>query len=263
MNRIWLIGGTTESQAIARGCIDSNLPCLVTVTSESAAGLYNDHPLLSVQVGKLTFDTALHLCRIHQIRAIVDASHPFATLISELAGKVAERLSIPSLCYQRPPVFPPPPAIEGPPVLFLDQLSDLLAGEYLAGQRVLLTIGCKALPAFQPWQQRSTLFARVLPKIDSLQVALASGFTPDRLVALRPPISRDLERALWQQWQITLAVTKESGLEGGQARKQDIARELGIPLLIIKRPFLAHCRQTSELREILSFCQQSLSTNHV
>jgi precorrin-6A/cobalt-precorrin-6A reductase len=254
MTYIWLIGGTKESRAIAQGCIDRRLPCLVTVTTESALHLYPDHPNLRVQIGQLNPTEAISLCQIHRVCAIVDASHPFATQISKLATDTAQQLHIPYLRYQRP-VVAPSSALHSP-ILYLDKVGDLLKEDYLAGQRVFLTLGYKVLPVFQPWQQRSILFARVLPRVDSLQVALTSGFTPDRLIALRPPIALDLERALWQQWQINLVVTKESGLEEGQAQKQRLAQELGIPLIILKRPPLRNRPQTSDLSEILNFCQQ-------
>jgi precorrin-6A/cobalt-precorrin-6A reductase len=83
------------------------------------------------------------------------------------------------------------------------------------------------------------------------------------LIALRPPISLELERALWQQWQITLVITKESGLEEGQAQKQQLAQELDIPLIVLKRPPLPDHPHTADLSEILNFCQQALLVPHV
>ncbi|NET53763.1 MAG: precorrin-6A/cobalt-precorrin-6A reductase, partial [Merismopedia sp. SIO2A8] len=48
------------------------------------------------------------------------------------------------------------------------------------------TVGYKALPLFSHWQQRSSLFARILPSLKSLEVATAAGFSSNQLIALRP-----------------------------------------------------------------------------
>ena len=123
----------------------------------------------------------------------------------------------------------------------------------------MLTIGCKTLPLFKTWHDRSTLYARILPKIESLKIAQQAGFTGDRLIAMRPPFNVDLERVLWQQWQISLVVTKASGKAGGENIKRQIAEELNIPLVIIDRPKIAYPQQTFSLSEIINFVTLSQS----
>jgi precorrin-6A/cobalt-precorrin-6A reductase len=119
---------------------------------------------------------------------------------------------------------------------------------------VLLTVGYRYLHLFSSWQERSTLFARILPSVTALGAALAAGFSSDRLIALRPPVSVDLEKALWQQWQISLVVTKASGTAGGEDVKRAVAAELGIGLIAIARPEVVYPQQTSELSRALEFC---------
>jgi precorrin-6A/cobalt-precorrin-6A reductase len=92
--------------------------------------------------------------------------------------------------------------------------------------------------------------------MESLKVALESGFTSDRLIAIRPPINIDLEKALWQQWNISLVVSKASGQAGGEEIKQMVSQLLGIPLIIIARPKFDYPQQTNNLNEVLRFCYQ-------
>jgi precorrin-6A/cobalt-precorrin-6A reductase len=92
----------------------------------------------------------------------------------------------------------------------------------------------------------------------SLEAALAAGFTPERIIALRPPISADLETALWRQWEISMVVTKASGAPGGEDVKRKVAAELGVPLIIIDRPFIDYPQQTGDLSTAIAFCQQYL-----
>ncbi|MGF1480410.1 MAG: cobalt-precorrin-6A reductase [Cyanophyceae cyanobacterium] len=245
--RIWLIGGTSDSAEIARLLAEQHLPCTITVTTAAAQTLYPQCRWLKVRVGKLESGLEDFL-KQEQIGAIVDASHPYAVAISQTAIAAASYCQIPYLRYERPTLAENDLSRE----LNFDEL---LCGSYLLAQRVLLTVGCKALPLFAPWQQRATLFARVLPTESSLAAASQAGFTSDRLIALRPPISAELETALWQQWQISLVVTKASGQAGGEDVKRAVAQQLGIPLVVIARPKMFYPQQTDQVMEVLEFCQ--------
>ncbi|MEM9164232.1 MAG: precorrin-6A/cobalt-precorrin-6A reductase, partial [Cyanobacteria bacterium P01_F01_bin.4] len=100
--RLWIIGGTQESAAIVRaiapaltGQFAHGTPgptsSLVSVTTPAAVNLY---PVgTDVWVGQLTPQTLPEFLRKSQIGAILDASHPFATAISELAIAAAHQYS--------------------------------------------------------------------------------------------------------------------------------------------------------------------------
>lgn len=259
---IWLIGGTSESRELAQILALNHLPCTISVTTESARSLYPSSPLLQVWVGQLQGDSLEKFLTSHRIIAILDASHPYATSISQLAIKASQKYKLPYLRYERKPVntshFPQEKAIKNDQILSLPSFETLIEGEYLAGERVLLTTGYRTLHLFQPWQERSLMYARVLPAVASLEAALAAGFTPDRLIGIRPPISLELERALWQHWQITLVVSKASGTPGGEPIKRQLATELGVKLILIDRPAVAYPHQTEDLSDAVAFCRTHL-----
>lgn len=248
MKKIWLIGGTRDSADLASAIANRQIPSIVTVTTISAKSLYSNN--FPVRIGSLSLKQMEQFCLQEDIVAIVDASHPFATEVSQNAIATAKLRKIPYLRYERN----------------LSQLSNrhltlasfetLLNGDYLQGHRVLLTVGCKVLPQFKAWHDRATLFARVLPQVNSLQIALDAGFTSDRLIALRPPISAELERVLWQQWQISLVVTKASGKVGGEEIKHKVANSLGVSLITIARPKIFYPEQTSCINKVVAFCYQ-------
>ena len=61
-------------------------------------------------------------------------------------------------------------------------------------------------------------------------------FSGDRLMALRPPISRELNRALFAEHRADVLVTKASGAAGGVAEKVLAALDLGMKVVVIRRP---------------------------
>ena len=122
-------------------------------------------------------------------------------------------------------------------------------------QRILLTTGTKTLPRFAPWHHHHELFARILPTVGAIKAAMAAGFRRDHLIALQPPLSFELEAALWRHWKISLVVTKASGNQGGETIKRAVADALKIPLLVVKRPTLQYPWQTASIATALQFCQ--------
>ena len=252
-NKVWLIGGTRDSATIANILAESQVSLVITVTTDSAQTLYSCGA--EVFVGCLDKSAMGSFCQQNSVKAVIDASHPYATQVSRQAIAVTTQLKIPYLRYERANYPDWDVRKQDTEVIKLASFDSLLTGDYLINQRVLLTVGCNALPKFQSWQKRATLFARILPKIKSLEMAIAAGFNSDRLIAIRPPLSVDTETALWRQWQISLVVTKASGKAGGEDVKRQVAANLGIPLIIITRPQINYPQQTSEFAEVLAFCR--------
>jgi len=179
---------------------------------------------------------------------VLDATHPFAVRITRIAHKVCRGLGVPYVRYERPDWEPP----------FGTRLVNSFAeaAEILPalGTRVLLTIGAKQLKHFAALQERLHLMARILPSVLSLQQALAVGFTPDRLLCLRPPFSREFNRAILREYRIGVLVTKASGREGGVEEKVLAAADLGIEVVMIRRPDQADLPGTSSLAAAVQAC---------
>ena len=254
-NKIWSIGGTSDSVNIAKMLAANDILFVVSVATLAAQALYSQDT--RVFVGCMNQKQMQSFCRQENIKAIVDASHPYAVEVSQNAIAISAKLNIPYLRYERKEYRASDLPHANSAIIELDSFDALLAGDYLQGHNVLLTIGCKALKRFESWQTRAILYARVLPKIESLKKALDAGFTSERTIAIRPPLDLALERALWQQWNISLVVTKASGKAGGEELKRQLAAELDIPLIVITRPKIAYPQQTMDLEEVLNFCRRS------
>ncbi len=244
---------------LAQAIAPLSLPCLITVTTESARSLYPISPNLQLWVGTLQPDTLPGFLQQHQITGILDASHPFAVAVSEMAIAASQQFQIPYLRYER--ATSNSQTIQEN-LLEFDSFEALLDQDIVRGERVLLTIGYRSLPLFQAWQTQATLFARILPSAVALEAALAAGFTPDRLMAMRPPFSLELERSLWQHWQISMVVTKASGAPGGEEIKRQLAEELGVKLVVITRPVVQYPEMTGEVAIALKFCQKHSTIQH-
>lgn len=249
---LWVIGGTGEAVKLAAALAAEQIPCLVTVTTAAARHAYNESAHLKVLVGGLDRASLGEFIRAQRIGAVLDGSHPFAVEISKGAIAAAQTLNLPYWRYERPALEKP--SSDGR-VHYINDLQAVLTPDILLEQRTLLTLGYRWLHHFVPWQTQTTLFARILPSPVALEAALTAGFRPARLIALRPPITAELERALWQQWDITQVITKASGAPGGEDTKRAVAEQLGISLLILNRPQFNYPAVCRSQKDALALCQ--------
>ncbi|MEM9136455.1 MAG: cobalt-precorrin-6A reductase [Cyanobacteria bacterium P01_F01_bin.42] len=251
--KIWLIGGTSESIVLAEQIQNSRIPLVITVTTEAACQNYRQAPETWVQQVRFETDETLrYWLRQGNITGILDASHPFAVEISKRAIRVAQRQETPYLRYERASVT----AVSSAHVSVLKPDLSEVSRETLLGHRILLTVGSHSLVNFASWHAFADLFARILPSETALKLAFQAGFHRDRLIALQPPVSFELEQALWRHWQISLVITKASGPAGGEETKRRVAQSLQVPLWVIQRPPIDYPWQTQSIKTVMHFARR-------
>jgi precorrin-6A/cobalt-precorrin-6A reductase len=230
--RILLLSGTSEGPPLARALLAAGFEVRATVTRpEACASLFGALAhAVTVEARGFTEEGLSAFLTRGEADVVLDATHPFAVRITRTAAAVCQRLSVPLVRYERPDWEPPPGT------RLVDSFAAAAALLPSLGQRVLLTIGAKQLKHFAPWQDRLLLIARILPCVASLQQALAAGFTPDRVLCLRPPFSEEFNRATLREYRAEVLVTKASGREGGVVEKVLAAHSLGLPVVMIRRP---------------------------
>jgi precorrin-6A/cobalt-precorrin-6A reductase len=219
--------------------------------AEACASLFG--PLaaaVTVEARGFTEDVLSDFLARGEADVVLDATHPFAVRITRTAHAVCRRLGVPFVRYERPDWEPPAGTRQ------VGSFAEAAALLPSLGTRALLTIGAKQLKHFAPLQDRLVLIARILPCVESLQQALAAGFTPDRLLCLRPPFSQEFNRAVLRQYQAEVLVTKASGREGGAVEKVLAARDLGLEVVMIRRPEQADIPSVGTLDAAVRACQE-------
>ncbi len=254
--RILLLSGTCEGPPLAQALLAAGFQVRATVTREEAReNLFG--PLLGdiiVEARGFTEESLAAFLAQGEADLVLDATHPFAVRITRLAHAVCLRLGVPYVRYERPDWEPPPGTrLVDSFVEAAELLPSLVATEQ---PRVLLTIGAKQLKHFAPLQERLHLVARVLPSVLSIEQALSAGFTPDRLLCLRPPFSREFNRAILREYRIGVLVTKASGREGGVEEKVLAAADLGVEVIMIRRPEQTDITSVSSLEAAVQACRE-------
>lgn len=237
MSRILLLGGVGDALAIARrlapqdiyslaglGKVPADLPCQVRVGGYGGAE------------GLAAFMAA------EGIDLLLDITHPYAAQISANAARAAELSGMPCWALRRPGWQ----AGGGDDWREVADWSALSAALELF-QRPLFTLGreplahLQAIPLHQHWTVRC---------LDDYP-----GTPRARVIGARGPFNLADERALFAAGQFDVLISKNSGSSATEPKLQ-VARELGLPVLLLARPPLpAVDRQFSAVEDVWSALQ--------
>ena len=180
--------------------------------------------------------------REEEISHVIDATHPFAEQISRNAVHACRSSQLPLIRLERPSWEPE----SGDNWVLKPDLKS--AAEWLIDhpQRVLLTTGHRDLNVFRDAHASFFLIRTIEP------VSFLEGFPNAENLIARGPFSKDEEIALMRSWKISLLLCKNSGGEASFA-KLLAARELSIPVLMMKRPEIPEVSQTESIDEVVKW----------
>ncbi|WP_277587747.1 cobalt-precorrin-6A reductase [Pseudomonas chlororaphis] len=233
MKRVLLLGGVTEALAIARTLGPEHI--------YSLAGIGRVPADLDCQVRVGGYGGAEGLARFIReqgIELLLDATHPYAARISQNAATAAQLCDIPCWALRRP-TWQAQAGDDWREVRDWAELVQALE----PFKRPLFTLGREPLqhlheiPAGQFWTLRAL---DPYPGNDRCEVIGARG-----------PFLIDSERELFERRRIDVLISKNSGSSATEP-KLEVARERGVPVLILQRPSLpAVDREFHDLGELL------------
>jgi len=246
---ILVLAGTSDARELALRIRNTGYSLLTTVVTDSAAKSMEEAGL-PVHVGRLTASDIVELCRQKGVKAIVDASHPYAEEASKNAMTAAKEAELPYIRYERESL-----SYRQHPLLTV--VEDYAQAADLAAEKrgvIMLTTGSKTLQVFTKkllGLPDTTLVARMLPRVDNMEKCEELGLEQKNIVAMQGPFSKELNRALYEHYKVTLMITKESGKVGAVDEKVESALEMGIETIMIARPKIEYGVQFSEFDGVL------------
>ncbi|TGE33249.1 precorrin-6A reductase [Desulfosporosinus sp. Sb-LF] len=231
--RLLVLAGTEDGRQLANALKQRGHDVLVSTLTAYGADLALVQGL-QVRSGAMDAPILTDLLKKGTFAALVDATHPYATRVKQMAKTVCRELSLPYLCWQRSALD-----LEVHPLIHWAE--DIPSAARMAaelGQRILLTTGSNALPEWVslPSLKDKMLYIRVLPTSDVLARCESFGFKPNQIIAAQGPFSQEWDEAMFKQLRIEVVVAKESGKVGGTLEKVQACLCLNIPLVILKRP---------------------------
>ena len=230
--QVIIFAGTTEGRTISEYLASCKVPVTACVATEYGETLLTENEYLKVHAGRMDQEEIAAFIREKGAELVIDATHPYAAVVSENVAAACERERVD---YVR--------LIRGSSAESVDQA--VLVGsvdeavEYLKKTEgnILATTGSKELfkytqiPGFE-----KRVFARVLSTGEVAAACEKLGFVGKNLICMQGPFSEELNIAMLHQFDCKYLVTKETGKAGGFEEKLHAAKAAGATLVLVGRP---------------------------
>ncbi|GLQ29946.1 precorrin-6A reductase [Litoribrevibacter albus] len=230
LSKVLVLGGTSEGKAMVNRLLDYGVPVVYSIAGLVRTPEFKQSATLCeiIDGGFSSYGGLAEYLNTHSIVGVCDATHPFAKNISATAWKTCSELGIPYWRFQRSE-WPKQPKDDWqdfthwPPLLNSISLGKTVF--FSAGQ---LNDECLQWLLAHPHQQIKHLWRTAVEPKSPL---------PDNLIAVKAigPFTFESERQLFTEHKVDVLVTKNSGGEATIAKIQ-VARELGLPVLMLARP---------------------------
>ena len=213
---ILVFGGTTEGRKAVEVLEEGGSPYYYsTKTGEQDLTLHHGQRI----DGALDAEAMQTFCRENDIRLIVDAAHPFATLLHQTIAEVSDALKIPAIRYER--IFPERDAS----LEWLDSYEQVPHDI----KTLLATTGVQSISKLKPLEAAGVkVYYRILNRESSIALAQKQGARMEQLCYFEDPKNVPVEA--------DAILLKESGLSGGFQEKVDAAKAKGMRIFVLKRP---------------------------
>lgn len=252
MKEILIFAGTTEGRRLAEYLEKAGIRHRVSVATEYGELMLKEHPLRKVQQGRMTGQEIRQLLEKRRPVAVVDATHPYAELVTANIRQAVKGTDIPLLRLSREVEEGAEQERDGQKVRHFASNEACAEALKETEGNILLTTGSKELAVYGALEElRSRLYVRILPALEGMKLCMEQGITGKQIIAMQGPFTTEMNEATIYQYDISCLVTKASGKSGGYREKLEAAERAGIRTYVIDRPPEQEGKSFSEVCRIL------------
>jgi precorrin-6A/cobalt-precorrin-6A reductase len=248
MTRILILGGTAEARQVAgRLAGRTGLEIRLSLAGRTATPAAQPVP---IRVGGFGGADGLAKYLVaERIDALIDATHPYANVISANAVAAARRSGVPSIALRRPPWL----AVAGDRWVVVSDVGEAVRAIGQTPRRVFVALGRNELAPFRYAPQHYYLIRSVDPVEPPLPLPHVGYVTG------RGPFSEADDHALMTEHRIDVVVAKNSG---GTATYGKIAaaRALGIDVIMLRRPPPPDAAAVETIEDVIAWLGHALTS---
>ena len=227
MKKICLFAGTTEGRRLAEALHES-FTLTVCVATEYGEVLLDGIDDIALHIGRMDSEQMTAFFGENNFELIIDATHPYAVLVTENIRAAAAETGIEYMRILRD-------CGEADGAVYVDSVAAARNFLNRVDGNILLTTGSKELNEFVGLDM-SRVWARVLPLVSSLEACGEAGIMPSHIIAAQGPFSKELNIAELREIHAKWLVTKASGKNGGFDEKLSAAEAVGVKAIVIGAP---------------------------
>lgn len=235
--KILILGGTKDSTNIiehVKRNYDSYI--LTTTTTEYGARLARQSGSDDVIARPLPKDELINIIKREDIDILVDATHPFASHITQTSTSIAKELEMPYIRFERPTTNLE--EVDTSHIHYansFDEAGKLIESEFSEGN-VLHFAGANTMEDVLKHVSVDRFYPRILKVESSIEKCEKLGIDLSHIIAMKGAASLEENIELIEKYDAGVMITKESGEVGGVIEKINAANQKDIAVVMIQRP---------------------------
>ncbi|APQ73162.1 cobalt-precorrin-6A reductase [Clostridium botulinum] len=248
---IALILGTSEGREILSLLNKFTDNILISTATAYGGEILKDYKYKKLNTKPLNKEKLLNMLKENQVNILIDASHPYALEVTKNALEVSKDLDIEYVRYERPSSAE---EFKGnKKIIFLEDYKDLNKALKNIKGNILNTSGSRNMDKILDLKLENRIIHRVLPSIKVLEDCFNLGVKVEDIIAIKGPISKELNKAFIKDYDAKALILKDSGPQGGTKEKILACLECDIYALVIKRKKINYEREFNNIETLVEY----------
>ncbi|WP_251860083.1 cobalt-precorrin-6A reductase [Clostridium sp. Marseille-Q2269] len=248
---IALILGTSEGREILSMLNEFTDDILISTATAYGGEILKGYKYKKINTKPLDKEELSSMLKENQINVLIDASHPYALEVTKNARDVSKKLSIEYVRYERPSSAEE--FKKNDKVIFLDDYKDLNEAVQNVKGNILNTSGSRNIGKILDLKLENRIIHRVLPSVKVLDECFKLGVKVEDIMAIKGPISKELNKAFIKDYDAKALILKDSGPQGGTKEKILACIECDIYALVIMRKRIDYKREFNNTKDLVKY----------
>lgn len=247
---IGFILGTSEGKKFLSLINEYTDEIVVSTATAYGGELLSNYKVKHINTEPLDKEGLNKLIEDFNIKVLVDASHPYAEIVSKNAMESCREANIEYIRYERLGVLSNDDNENIIKVKSYEELESVINN--IPGN-ILNTTGSKNIGKILNLNINNRVIHRILPSWQILKAVLELGVAVDDIVAIKGPIGYELNKGFIYQDNIKAIITKDSGVQGGVVEKLQAVIDTNIKLIVIEKPQIEYGKIFNDEEEVIKY----------
>ncbi|MBP2032555.1 precorrin-6A/cobalt-precorrin-6A reductase [Clostridium algifaecis] len=248
---IGLILGTSEGRDILSNLNNFTENIFVSTATIYGGDILKDYKYAYLNNKPLDYDNFIDVLEKNNVEVLVDASHPYAVEVTKNAIKACEKLNIEYVRYERPSCMES--FKNNDRVIEVKNYSELNERIKFISGNILDTTGSKNLEKILCMKLKNRIIHRVLPQVDVIEKCSKLKISIDDIIAIKGPVSYELNCAFINDYNIEAVLLKDSGARGGTYDKIKACIDCNVYAFVMVRKKIKYKNVFYNIDEMLNY----------
>ena len=251
---VGFILGTSEGKEFLSLANKYTDKIIVSTATSYGGELLKEYKIHHLNTEPLDKEGLKKLINKFNIKALVDASHPYAKEVSKNAREACKEANTHYVRYERPGVLQ---GIEDRRIMRVTSYEELENILNKIDGNILNTTGSRNVKKIMNLNIKNRIIHRVLPSKEVMDELITMGIKPEDIVAIKGPIGYSLNKAFIEEYNAKAVITKDSGIQGGALEKLNAALDSDIDLIIIEREENKNNNIFTKEEDVISYLKEN------